>query len=829
MSVLSIMQPRLDEQQFRPQREATPLDDLRPDGWLDAAGAARRVAVDEVPFVQEQRLSEAYYPVIQALKERGISTGFFNYTNWSRVIGVGSAQDRDAIWRDIDKARAKDPKAFKELGTREEFETKALTREGARVRDQVVASRGSATARFAGGLAGGLADPTQVGLAIATGGASRGLTIGRSVLVEGLANAGGVAVELPAIIAARDRLGEQTTASDALGEIGMAFAFGAAADLTGRVGGAVVRAGADTIRTAETANPKVVAKAFAKAVPDQLRSANEAAALHVIERDVDVRDANPFDGFAGEDAHMARASAAQRALIDPPVAGAARAVVRGREGIEAYLAAARAQESGGNPGARSTTSSASGLYGFTNGTWVATYRQAFPNTGLSDAAILRRKGDVALQERLMRTFTEANARWLQRNGMEATPGNLYVVHHLGQGGADAVLGAGADVPLARILPAEVMAANPHMKGMTAGRFREWAAERMGQRGAVDAVAAPDMRERDPAIEAAIMAEREPVEIPQLRRDLFPDEASWHVAQARVEADVLGMAEPRVTRQSIWQDARAELTAAREGEVFGALYHDEVGPIDVKWGDENTGLRKIIEKHGEVLDTLPALIEQMGVKSRSANRIVLQSLDHRAVVRLDWDGEKQNWLLSAYQVKGKAPKPTDYRRAGDDGQDGSPTLGARYNLALEGAGIKIDGIGPGTAWEYAVARGERPKPVQGVFDAQGRLKSWSTNRRDAERTAARLGDGMEVRRIAPPDLRQDVLPLPDAVAARFADPMAAEAKAQADSFTHDVRASLEAGQYRDVAFGTGETPETIETALLRLDDEDAALARLRGCL
>jgi hypothetical protein len=55
----------------------------------------------------------------------------------------------------------------------------------------------------------------------------------------------------------------------------------------------------------------------------------------------------------------------------------------------------------------------------------------------------------------------------------------------------------------------------------------------------------------------------------------------------------------------------------------------------------------------------------------------------------------------------------------------------------------------------------------------------------------------------------------------------EAKAQADSFTHDVAAGIEAGQWREAPFAIDrEKLATPEQLMLQLDDEDAALVAMR---
>lgn len=845
MSVLSIIGPDPTEPLTRPREAGSDLDAVKSGGWFDSAQASYQTAKDEVPFVQQSRLQEAYLPIVAAVARAQGKSPSFGYMSlekaaWAMLPGNHDLTDYDAVWQDIN-ALAKAGKLPKGVPVdRGAFEDGVLTRNGQRTIDQIKASQGTFTSRLGGSVVASFNDPVQVGIALATGGASKGLSTGRAILTEGLVNAGAAAVEMPATVAARARLGEQTDVGDMAAELGTAFAFGAVADAGMRGAGAIFRAGAKAIAIPERSSPVAVAKAFAQAVPDELRTPDQAAALHVIDRDSDLTAKNPFAGGGDAlDLHTARVDAAQRALVEPGEVAAARAIAhpgaRGSAAVETYLAAVKRQESGGNPNARNGQpgQTASGLYGFTNGTWLATYRREFPNSGLDNAAILARKSDAALQERLGRRLTEDNAAFLNRIGAETDPGNLYVAHHLGTGGAEKVLRAAPDTPLAELLSPEVIHANPHMKGMTAGDFISWARKKMDQEpGAPTSIGGGEglaMAERP----AALDAERPEIALPQLKRDLFPDETSWRIAQSRVEAEVLGLPEPRVTLASVWRDARDELMAAQQGEVHGALFHPEVGPIDVKWGGGEAGLAKIVEKHGEVLDSLPDLLAQMGVKSRSENRIILQSLDHKAVVRLDWNGQQQSWLLSAYQVKGETPMPADYRRAGSDGPDASPVLGATYDLALRQAGFKIEGDGPGATWAMAEQRGKSPRPVHGVFDSAGVMRTWAMNRKDAARAADNMGGvdaGLAVRRVDPPELRQDVLPLADAIAERFADPAAAEARAQADSFTHDVQANADAGRFGDVAFDTGAlAPERAADALARMDDEDAALAAMRGCL
>lgn len=92
---------------------------------------------------------------------------------------------------------------------------------------------------------------------------------------------------------------------------------------------------------------------------------------------------------------------------------------------------------------------------------------------------------------------------------------------------------------------------------------------------------------------------------------------------------------------------------KEGDAVAALFHKDVGDIDLYWGNEKAGLMKIARKHPEVLDNLQAILENMKVMKSSDNRIVLESDTHKAIVSKKLgDVETPNWLLSAYEKKEK---------------------------------------------------------------------------------------------------------------------------------------------------------------------------------
>jgi hypothetical protein len=122
-----------------------------------------------------------------------------------------------------------------------------------------------------------------------------------------------------------------------------------------------------------------------------------------------------------------------------------------------YLLATAQVESGLNPQAGASTSSARGLFQFIDQTWLATIKQSGPALGYgqyADAITKNASGHYEVQDPTMRSeilklrndptanavmagaFTQANAALLsQKLGRSPSEGELYIAHFLGAGGA----------------------------------------------------------------------------------------------------------------------------------------------------------------------------------------------------------------------------------------------------------------------------------------------------------------------------------------------------------------------------------------------------------
>lgn len=134
---------------------------------------------------------------------------------------------------------------------------------------------------------------------------------------------------------------------------------------------------------------------------------------------------------------------------------------------------------------KSATSSAQGLGGFTDGTFVSTFKQTFPDRakGMSNAQILAQRG-TGVEAPMLQNFTQQNAQIVASTGAPVTPGNIYLTHFLGQGAGPKVLTADPNTPIANLVSPEAIKANKSiLEGKTAGQVVNWANNLMAKRGA----------------------------------------------------------------------------------------------------------------------------------------------------------------------------------------------------------------------------------------------------------------------------------------------------------------------------------------------------------
>jgi len=149
-------------------------------------------------------------------------------------------------------------------------------------------------------------------------------------------------------------------------------------------------------------------------------------------------------------------------------------------------------ESGGDPNARNSRSSASGPGQFINGTWLAMIKQHRPDiaAGKSDDELLALKSDPSLSRDMTDDYAADNSKLLSRAGLPVTPGTEYLAHFAGPQGAIGILNADPSAPAASVLGSRFAKANPSLAGYTAGQLAAWADKKMGGASSPPSTRAP---------------------------------------------------------------------------------------------------------------------------------------------------------------------------------------------------------------------------------------------------------------------------------------------------------------------------------------------------
>ncbi|KAA5605419.1 PLxRFG domain-containing protein [Roseospira marina] len=187
-----------------------------------------------------------------------------------------------------------------------------------------------------------------------------------------------------------------------------------------------------------------------------------------------------------------------------------------------------------------------------------------------------------------------------------------------------------------------------------------------------------------------------------------------------------------------QGAIKRLLEEKTGEAVAALYHPEIGDIDLVWGLEGTGasngygLAKLARWHPEVLDDLQSILSDMRVEQRGGNRVRLASERYRAVVRLQWDNQAKNWLLTAFEK----------RRSGIGTTTGTAELSGGDDTARSTAASShnVDQSTPGfqSPDESRRLPADTPTPDQAIRQGEAGLRDQRTTQGQGETLAHQLG-------------------------------------------------------------------------------------------
>ena len=128
----------------------------------------------------------------------------------------------------------------------------------------------------------------------------------------------------------------------------------------------------------------------------------------------------------------------------------------------------RKLESGGNPTAKSPTSSAYGIDQFTDKTWrdiVTQTKPAWAN-GMSDEQIQAQRANPQRSAEMAAALDSQHAVALTNAKQPVNNHNLYASHHFGMDKGVEFAKANPNTPMSAILTESQMAANPYLRGMT---------------------------------------------------------------------------------------------------------------------------------------------------------------------------------------------------------------------------------------------------------------------------------------------------------------------------------------------------------------------------
>lgn len=140
-------------------------------------------------------------------------------------------------------------------------------------------------------------------------------------------------------------------------------------------------------------------------------------------------------------------------------------------------------------------------------------------------------------------------------------------------------------------------------------------------------------------------------------EILPADAAGKVEnlKSQTPASNLGPAFPQFSGKP--QEAFDHLMQQKDGYVPEALSHPEIGGVDVIWGKDtgskatSYGLAKLAAYHPEMLHVLPELFSSFKLTKQNDNTAHLKLGPYTAIVRKNWLGNEQHWLLTAFE-KGK---------------------------------------------------------------------------------------------------------------------------------------------------------------------------------
>ncbi|MFD1985899.1 tape measure protein [Mesorhizobium newzealandense] len=205
------------------------------------------------------------------------------------------------------------------------------------------------------------------------------------------------------------------------------------------------------------------ATAYGKARSDFLDTRNSDASRSDVEKQIQDRTKEVMDAAKAIGQSMTEAAARIQAAKEIASEKTSKNTDTAIGGFVEHVVTA---ESGGKANAKNPNSSATGLGQFIESTWLALFRKYYPAeaANMSTDAILALRNDSQKSRELIEAYARENATTLQKAGVSVDEAALQLAHFLGPQGAIAVLKAAPGTPVADVLGAAQVKANPTILG-----------------------------------------------------------------------------------------------------------------------------------------------------------------------------------------------------------------------------------------------------------------------------------------------------------------------------------------------------------------------------
>lgn len=446
-----------------PPRETglAPLPDDDADAWdvMGAAWRAETIRTDAWNYTERLRrdLTEKMWAKLpDEARQRVMDIKWDQQNNWMRF--------EDLVADELARLAQSGPEAAADLAglplSREAFEGTILNQRRAELDEAqaVLDQPGGAAAEFIGAGARAMTDATS--LMLLPFGVSG--SAWRVIAGEALLGAAGEAAVLPREFQVARELDQPEP--DALARIGLGAVLGGG--LAGAVTGSVRIVNHLRNRRA----------ALRAATPDGVDEIDAEAAVDAAE--AQMRGDETVAEVIGRTSPAEAAPGTLGAILRDTGASADEMTV---------LRQIVAVESGGRANAQAASSSARGLGQFIESTWLTMIERYRPDLmeGRTRNELLNLRDDPQLNADMTLAFMRENRSALRAAGLPDGPGETYLAHFMGVGGATRALRAPLDAPISTVMDAKAIAANAGIRfngrrfaDFTVYDLRQWATAKM---------------------------------------------------------------------------------------------------------------------------------------------------------------------------------------------------------------------------------------------------------------------------------------------------------------------------------------------------------------